>query len=91
MYDIGMEKTRKNPGPGFEEAPDYIKYSNQMSTDGTWLGHAGWGGQFMLANPDTGAVGVFLSVLENASAWDQAYKLRIIRMLDDITANYCTN
>ena len=83
-----MDHTRKNPGPGFEDAPDYVKYSNQMFTNGTWIGHAGWGGQFMLVNPDTGVVGVFFSVLENDSAWEPAYKLRIIRMLDHIAATY---
>ena len=83
-----IQLTRDNPGPGFEDDPDYVKYSNQMFTNGVWLGHAGWGGQFMLANPDTGAVGVFFSVLENASAWDPVYKMRIIKMLDHITANF---
>ena len=57
-------------------------------TDGTWVGHGGYGGQYMLANLDTGVVGVFYSILENADAWDPEYAPRITRMLADIAAKF---
>lgn len=39
----------------------------------------------MLANPDTGVVVVFFSVLENADAYDPAYSAEVIRMAEEIT------
>ncbi len=36
-------------------------YSNHMFTNGRWLGHSGYGGQFMLADLKSGVVGVFLA------------------------------
>ena len=66
---------------------DRLRYSNHMNTDGTWLGHGGYGGQYMLVNPNTGTVCVFFSVLENASGYDAGYFARVIRMLDEIAAS----
>ena len=54
-------------------------------TDGQCVGHGGYGGQYMLANPDTGVVVVFFSVLENADAFDPAYSAEVIRMAEEIT------
>jgi CubicO group peptidase (beta-lactamase class C family) len=47
---------------------DRIRYSNHMNVLGRSLGHAGWGGQYALANLDTGTIGIFFSVLENQHA-----------------------
>ena len=62
----------------------WLRYSNQTNTDGHWLGHGGYGGQYLLVNPATQTVCVFFSVLENDAAYDPAYYVRIIRMFDDI-------
>ncbi|TIQ33276.1 MAG: beta-lactamase family protein, partial [Mesorhizobium sp.] len=53
-----IEDTRRNASLTFEKTRDLMRYhySRQLTTDGTWLGHSGYGGQFMLANPDTGTV-----------------------------------
>ncbi|MES0169914.1 serine hydrolase [Mesorhizobium sp. M0027] len=59
-----IEETRRNPGPTLAKPLDWTSYSRQTYTNGTWLGHGGYGGQFMLANPDTGTVVVYFSVLE---------------------------
>lgn len=63
---------------------DWLRYSNQTNTNGTWLGHGGYGGQYMLVNPETQTVCVFLSVLENDAAYDPSYYVRIIRMFEEI-------
>ena len=63
---------------------DWLCYSNQTNTNGTWLGHGGYGGQYMLVNPETQTVCVFLSVLENDAAYDPSYYVRIIRMFEEI-------
>jgi hypothetical protein len=63
---------------------DRLRYSNQTNTNGRWLGHGGYGGQYMLADLETGVVGVFFSVLENHDAHDAAYSVEIIDMLQGI-------
>ncbi|WP_457659809.1 serine hydrolase [Sinorhizobium medicae] len=63
-----IEDTRRNPGPSYSTPIDWIRYSRQTATDGTWLGHGGYGGQYILVNPDTGTEVVYFSVLENESA-----------------------
>ncbi|MDF3218264.1 hypothetical protein EN962_05100, partial [Mesorhizobium sp. M7A.F.Ca.CA.001.09.2.1] len=60
-----IEQTRYNPGLPMPKPRDWMRYSRQMTTDGTWLGHGGYAGQYMLANPDTGIVVVYFGVLEN--------------------------
>ena len=64
----------------------HLRYSNQTNTNGTWVGHGGYGGQYMVANPETGRVACFLSVLQNAPGYDPAYYPPIIAMLEAICA-----
>jgi CubicO group peptidase (beta-lactamase class C family) len=63
---------------------DWLRYSNQTNTDGRFLGHGGYGGQYMVADLTSGVVGVFFSVLEDKDAYDMDYYPPIIRMLADI-------
>ncbi|MQW56147.1 serine hydrolase domain-containing protein [Sinorhizobium meliloti] len=63
---------------------DWLRYSNQTYTDGRWLGHGGYGGQYMIADLTSGVVGVFLSVLEDKNAYDVDYYIPIIKMLSEI-------
>ncbi|OYX26191.1 MAG: hypothetical protein B7Z10_03995 [Rhodobacterales bacterium 32-66-7] len=64
----------------------HLRYSNQTNTDGTWVGHGGYGGQYLVANPETGRTACFLSVLQNDSGYDAEYYQPIIAMLADICA-----
>lgn len=64
----------------------HLCYSNQTNTDGVWLGHGGYGGQYLVANPVTGRVASFLSVLDDDSGYDAAYYPPIIAMLAAICA-----
>lgn len=61
-----------------------LRYSRHTNTNGAWLGHGGFGGQYMVANPTTGRVAAFLSVLETEDGNDESYYPPIIRMLGDI-------
>ncbi|MBP2239397.1 CubicO group peptidase (beta-lactamase class C family) [Sinorhizobium kostiense] len=79
-----IEETRRNPGPTWPKPRDWMRYSRQMFTDGTWVGHGGYGGQFMLANPDTGTVVVYLSVLENRSASDSDFSGPLVKMMSEL-------
>jgi CubicO group peptidase (beta-lactamase class C family) len=62
-----------------------MNYSNHVMVRGRTLGHGGWGGQYALANMDTGIVGVFLSVVENEHAITDDYKVPLIQMLESIS------
>ena len=67
---------------------EHIRYSNQTMLFGRTLGHGGWGGQYVLLNVDTGAVGVFFSVIENEHANNGDYLLPIMRMLERVTSEH---
>lgn len=79
-----IEKTRKEPGPVMPAPRGWLHYSNQTKTNGRSIGHGGYGGQYMLADLDSGVVGVFFSVLENPDAHDGDYSVSVIKMLEDI-------
>jgi CubicO group peptidase (beta-lactamase class C family) len=64
----------------------HLRYANQTNTNGVWFGHGGYGGQYMVANPETGRVAVFLSVLQDEDGYDSDYYPPIIAMLSDICA-----
>ena len=64
----------------------HLRYSNQTNTDGIWVGHGGYGGQYLVANPETGRTACFLSVLQNDSGFDADYYPPIISMLAEICA-----
>jgi len=80
-----IEATRAQTGPRYGAPAEHITYGNQMRTNGRWLGHGGWGGQFMLVDPDSDTVVVFFSVLENEDASDWEYQLETIAMAEAIT------
>ncbi|WP_292337866.1 serine hydrolase [Mesorhizobium sp.] len=71
-------------GIPMSEPRDWLRYSNQTNTDGRWLGHGGYGGQYMSADLVSGVVGVFYSVLENKEGTDSYYYVPIIKMLEEI-------
>jgi CubicO group peptidase (beta-lactamase class C family) len=75
-----IEKTRHALGTQMPPPRDWLRYSNQMNTDGRWLGHGGYGGQYMLTDLDSGVVVVFFSVLENRAASETDYSAQIIKM-----------
>ncbi len=81
-----IEDTRRNPGPSAPEPRDFIRYSRQTMTDGTWLGHGGYGGQFALANPDTDTAVVYFSVLEDKDAYDPNFYAPMIRTMGEVAA-----
>jgi CubicO group peptidase (beta-lactamase class C family) len=64
--------------------PPQRRYSNQLMTDGRWVGHGGYGGQFMLADLTSGVVGVYFSVMENKDGYDADFYLPVIGMLSDV-------
>lgn len=47
-----------------------------------WVGHAGYGGQFLMINMASERVAAFLSMLENESGYDEDYMLDVITKLE---------
>jgi len=60
---------------------DWLRYSNHLMTDGRLLGHAGYGGQFLMVDTKTGLSCAYLSVLENEAGYDDAYASEIVESL----------
>ncbi|TIR08830.1 MAG: serine hydrolase [Mesorhizobium sp.] len=83
-----IEDARRNPGPPMPKPRDWMRYSRMVTTDGTWLGHGGYGGQYMLANPDTGTVVVYFGVIENTSAPDPDPNFQgpLVKMMAELAA-----
>ncbi|MBT7446173.1 MAG: serine hydrolase [Tateyamaria sp.] len=73
--------------PKLTSPKDWLRYSNQTMTDGHVMGHAGYGGQFLMFNMTTGISCAFLSVLENGSGYDDAYMNKLARVLRLICCN----
>ncbi len=80
-----IEATRQRTGVPYPAPRDWLRYSNHMMTGSGCLGHGGYGGQYMLANPDTGVVVVFFSVLENEAGFDAGYSAAVIRMAEEVS------
>lgn len=82
-----MEEARSDPSSPSGSGPyGFIRYSRHITTDGTFIGHGGWGGQYMLANPETDTVVVYFSVLENKSASDTRFSLPLVHMMGKLAA-----
>ncbi len=63
---------------------EWLRYSNQTMTDGRLIGHAGYGGQFLMVDTITGNSCAFLSVLENDSGYDDAYMGELAKVLRSV-------
>ena len=62
----------------------HLRYSNQTNTDGRWIGHGGYGGQFLMVDMETGRVAVFFSVLENDSGYDTDYMADVVARMERV-------
>ncbi|MDX8516422.1 serine hydrolase domain-containing protein [Mesorhizobium captivum] len=81
-----IDETRSNPGPLWPKPREGLYYSRHTTTDGTFVGHAGLGGQFLLANPDTGTAVVYMAVHENKDGESMDMYPTLIRMMVEIAA-----
>ena len=85
-----IQETRNGRGTKGTKSQSY-GYSNATFTNGRWLGHGGYGGQFMLADPDTGTAISFFSVLEDQHAFTDDYLPEITECFEDIIQLYSNN
>lgn len=82
-----IDETRHNPGPLWPKPREGMYYSRMATTNGTWLGHGGYGGQYLLANPDTGIAVAYMAVHENQSGDDGDIYPPLINMMAELAAN----
>ena len=86
-----IDDTLKFSGPKYMSLGKnkFVFYANQTMKSNNWIGHSGYGGQFLMINLKTRIVAGFFSVLETPSATDDNYKKDMICMLEEIvSANY---
>jgi CubicO group peptidase (beta-lactamase class C family) len=63
---------------------EWLRYSNHLMTNGRIVGHAGYGGQYLFADMQTGTACAFLSVLENDAGYDDDYMAGVAKDLVNI-------
>jgi CubicO group peptidase (beta-lactamase class C family) len=80
-----IDETLRRKGPAYAPPRQWQRYSNHTANDGEVLGHGGFGGQYMVANPRTGVAAAFFSVIESADATDPNYAAEYVAMLEEIT------
>jgi CubicO group peptidase (beta-lactamase class C family) len=79
-----IEHSLVRDAPPLSPPRNWLKYSNHIMTDGRVIGHAGYGGQFLLADTVTGTSCAFLSVLENDAGYDDDYMAEVAKTLRTI-------
>ena len=70
--------------PQLSEPKNWLRYSNHLMTDGRFVGHAGYGGQFLLVDTQENISISFLSVLENEDGYDDAYMAMVSTILRNV-------
>jgi CubicO group peptidase (beta-lactamase class C family) len=60
-----------------------LRYRNHLMSNGTWVGHPGYAGQFLMVDPAKQAAAAFFSVLETEYGEREGYFAEIIAALDD--------
>ena len=79
-----MSKSLSRNAPSLSQPKEWLRYSNHLMTDGRFVGHAGYGGQFLLVDTITKTSCSFLSVLENEDGYDDTYMGEVATTLRDI-------
>lgn len=79
-----LRETLDRAAPPLNPPRDWLKYSNHTMTDGRLVCHAGYGGQFLMADTEARTVCAFLSVLENEAGYDVDYMGSIALALRDV-------
>ncbi|CUH46963.1 serine hydrolase domain-containing protein [Ruegeria atlantica] len=79
-----LRQTLTRAAPALTPPKDWLRYSNQTMTDGRVVGHAGYGGQFLMVDTVTGTSCAFLSVLENDAGYDETYMSTVARVLRQV-------
>ncbi len=83
-----LSKTISRSAPMLSEPKNWLRYSNHLMTDGRFVGHAGYGGQFLMTDTQNKTSLSFLSVLENEDGYDDAYMGDVAVTLRDFLGQF---
>ena len=81
---LDIDEARTAEAKHFPAPRDWLRYCLHLQTTGRWVGHGGYGGQYLLADPESGVSVAFFSVLEDESGYDQQYIGDSILMCQEI-------
>lgn len=59
-----------------------LRYRNHLMSNGTWVGHPGYAGQFLMVDPAKRAAAAFFSVLETEYGEEDGYFASVIAALE---------
>ena len=62
------------------------QYSNHLMVSGSYFGHGGWGGQYVIANKKTGVVAAFLSAIDTPHGSLEGYLAPLVNMMRAVTS-----
>ena len=79
-----LNDSLERSAPSLPPPKAWLRYSNQVMTDGRVVAHAGYGGQFLMVDMETGTSCAFLSVLENDAGYNDAYMGNVARILRQV-------
>lgn len=71
-------------GPGFPPPRERLRYSHHFVTEGRWLGHGGFGGQYLWVHPPSGLVVAHLGVVETPQGMDLSVPAHVIEAAETI-------
>jgi hypothetical protein len=61
-----------------------LRYRNHLMSNGTWVGHPGYAGQFLMVDPAKQAAAAFFSVLETEYGERDGYFADVTSCLEDV-------
>ena len=71
-------------GPGFMPPRERLRYGYHFVTEGRWLGHGGFGGQYLWVDPASGLVVAHLGVVEAPPGTDLSVPAHVIEAAETI-------
>lgn len=67
-----------------QRLPEGWHYSNQLISNGRWVGHLGYAGQWLAVDHETRTVLVWFSVLESITGMEDEYHADLYQTADDV-------
>ena len=80
-----LDEARQSAAKPYPAPREWLRYCRHLQTNGRWVGHDGYAGQYMMADPESGVAVAFFSVLEDESGDDPAYNGAVTLMCQAIT------
>lgn len=77
-----LQEAMSGAGTAYGGLPG-LRYRNHLLTNGRWIGHPGYAGQFLMIDVEKRAVAAFYSVLETPYGEQDGYFAEVISALED--------